>query len=291
MKDFATYSKQMYIDVIKEEAALTCREAMVYTPPLDGANGGQGDKKIAEKWGNMAVEKDIRSFVVAKNNLLAASLDTQSDFVKWKNTPHQKLGGTDSAIARIARDANIKRAYQAAKNLLSNNQTAKHQLLKTTAAIKAKHDELRAQYRGRIRKNRGPKLQQPFLADEKLIKDYIKQRQQRVGWMKSGWLDTIRKIGPATINGIPKNFGVKDLNKFITRHVNASGLVNLSINNSTSGGIEMYIENSMGDTLGVSTMAQTIAKVQFVRGEKMFKRLQHFQNAAIDSFNNGIKPS
>ena len=292
MKDYVDYTRQMYIDVIKEEGALTCREAMVYSPPLDGQGGGKGDKKIAERWGNFAVERDIRSFVVPKERLLEASIGSQADFIKWKNTPHQNFKGNNSIIAQIARDANIKRAYQAAKNLIANKKFQdKVNVLKTESEIKSKHDEFRKLYRGRIRKNGGPKLMIPYVGDKKIIDAYIKKRQERVGWMKSGWLDTIRKIGPATINGIPKNFGLKDMPQWITRHVNASGLVDLKVGPKSDGGIVLYVSNTMGDIFGVSTLAQTIEKVSFVRGEKMFKRLQHFQNAAIDSFNNGRKPS
>ena len=290
-KDFAEYTRQMYEDIIKEEGALTCREAMVYSPPLDGQGGGKGDTKTAEKWGNWAVERDVHSFVVSKNKILSLNIDSQSAFNKWKNTVNPNVDKTDSVIAKIRRDANVKRAYQQARNLLGNKPQAKIEVLTTEAQIKAKHDQLRGQYKGRIRKNRGPKLMQPYVADQKLIDAYIKNRQQRVGWMKSAWLDAIRQIGPPMINGVAKNFGVKDLNKFITRHVNSQGYAGLSASTSSAGKIDLTVRNNIGDIFSVSSMAGTVQAVQRAREGKMFKRLQHLQRAAIDKTNKGTKNS
>jgi large subunit ribosomal protein L7/L12 len=44
--DFKKETRQIIEDVLKEESCLTAREAMVYTPPMDGA-GGQ--KEVVEE--------------------------------------------------------------------------------------------------------------------------------------------------------------------------------------------------------------------------------------------------
>jgi len=290
-KNFAEYTKQTIIDVLKEEGALTCREAMKWSPPLDGKSGGQGDKKIAEKWGNWAVERDVHSFISPKNKILSLNLNTQSEFNKWQKTVIPSLDKSDSIIAKIRRDANVKRAYQAAKNLLSNKPQAKLEVLATESQIRAKHDQLRGQYRGRIRKNNGPRLMQPFIGDDKMISAYIKKRQERVGWMKAGWNDAIKKIGPPVINGVPKNFGIKDLNQFITRHINSNGFTSLDIGMTGNGKVYFTVKNEVGNIFRVAELAQTEQKVIQARSNKMAARMYHLMDAAIDKTNKGTKNS
>jgi hypothetical protein len=290
-KDFAEYTRQSIKDVLLEEGALTSREAMVYTAPMEGNGGGQGLNKIAEKWGNWAIERDVHSFVTPKNKILQLNLNTQSEFVKWKNTVNPNLDKGDTIIAKIRRDANVKRAYQAAKNLMGNNHNNKFEVLATEAQIKAKHDALRVQFKGRIRKNRGPMLPQPFIGDEKVISAYIKKRQEKVGWMKSGWYDCIKKIPKPTINGIEKNFGIKGLNQFVTRHTNNSGMTKLDVGAGSDGKIFFTVTNLMGNILNVADINRTEIKVIQAREGKMFRRIQHFNRAAIDKTNKGMRLS
>jgi hypothetical protein len=49
------------------EAALMCRDAIIFTPPFK-AGGGGGETKQAELVGRRAVERDINSLFVAKND-------------------------------------------------------------------------------------------------------------------------------------------------------------------------------------------------------------------------------
>jgi hypothetical protein len=104
--------------------------------------------------------------------------------------------------------------------------------------------------------------------------------------MKSGWYDAIKKIGPATINGMPKNFGLKDLPQFITRHVNGYGQVGIQMTTGTGGRSAIVIKNNIGNIFGVAYQANTYLKVISARSGKMKKRMQHFQRAAIAKFKN-----
>jgi hypothetical protein len=281
--DFKKETRQIVEDVLKEESALTAREAMVYTPPMDGAGGGKGDTKTAEKWGNMAVEKDILSVVSYENKALSAAVGpggSSRKFADWKAGKRPKKSGI---IQKIYDDNNFGRAYNKAKQLLSHN--TKLTIYRTQAQIKQEHDSKRQQYRGRIRKNGGGKGI-PALANPAQLKAYIKLRQQRVGYMKAGWLDAIRKIGPATINGMPKNFGVKDLPSFITRHPNGHGQVGIQITSGTGGRSAIIIKNNIGNVFRVADMANTYFKVIQARTGKMKRRMQHFQRAAIEKFKN-----
>ena len=279
--DYKKETRQIVADVLKEEACLTAREAMVYTPPMDGSGGGKGDTKTAEKWGNMAVEKDIVSVVSYENKALAAAVGpggSSRKFADWKNGLRPKKPGI---IQKIFDDNNFGRAYLKAQNLLQHN--SKLNILKTQEQIKKIHDQQRAKYRGRIRKNGGGRSI-PALANPAQLKAYIKKRQERVGWMKSGWLDAIKKIGPATINGMPKNFGIKDMPSFISRHHNGLGQVGVNIMEGTGGQSYIIMRNSIGNIFNVADQARTYFKVIEARTGKMKRRMQYFQRAAIEKF-------
>lgn len=283
---FQEATKQIVEEVMKEEACLTAREAMVYTPPMNGNGGGNGDKKVAEKWGDKAVEGDILSVVSYENKALASAVGpngSMNKFLNWKNDG--KRPKKPGVIQKIFDDQNYRRAYRNATNLLKNN--AKVQILQTAAAIKSAHEEARKLYRGRIRRNRGKTTgfdANIKLANAKQLKDYIKERQKRVGWMKSGWLDVIKTIGPARISGMPTNFGVKDLPQFITRHNNKMGLVNISMTSGVGGGSQIKITNKMGNAFNVAREAEVFNRVISARSGKMKKRMRYFINWNIKQF-------
>jgi len=274
-------TRQIVEDVLKEESALTAREAMVYTPPMDGKSGGKGDTKTAQTWGNFAVEYDILSVVTYENKALAASVGPEGDakkFAKWKSGIRPKKPGI---IQKIYDDENYDRAYNKSKQLLHHNN--KLNVLKTQMQIKLIHDSKRMNYRGRIRKNNRAK-ELPALANPKELNEYIEKRQERVGWMKSGWYDAIKKIGPATINGMPKNFGLKDLPQFITRHSNGMGQVGINMVQGAGGKSSIVIKNSIGNIFGVAYQANTYLRVISARSGKMKRRMEYFQRAAIAKF-------
>lgn len=285
---FREATKQIVTDVVKEESCLTAREAMVLTAPMHGKNGGQGDKKVAENWGNFAVENDVRSIIVDDQKSLGAAVGpngSTAKFAKWKSGNRPKKFGI---IRKIFDDNFFDRAYNRAKNLFSHN--SKLMILTSEAQVKQLHDQKRQLYRGRIRRNGGSYIQNyhnPAFAEKGILTNYIKKRQQRVGWMKSGWLDAIRKIGPATINGMPKNFGVKDLPQFITRHSNNLGMVNIkNAADPSSAEIAIVITNKIGNIFKISYLTDTYRLVIRNRMGKMAKRMKHFQRAEIEKFNN-----
>jgi hypothetical protein len=285
---FRLATKQIVADVVKEESCLTAREAMVLTAPMHGKNGGQGDKKVAEVWGNFAVDNDVRSVVVDDQKSLGAAVGPNGSvakFAKWKSGNRPKKFGI---IRKIFDDNFFDRAYNRAKNLFSHN--AKLQILTSEAQIKQLHDQKRQMYKGRIRRNGGAYIRyhhNPAFAEKKLLDNYIKKRQERVGWMKSGWLDAIRKIGPANINGMPKNFGVKDLPQFITKHTNNLGMVNIkNAGDPNSAEIAIVITNKIGNIFKISYLTDTYRLVIMNRMGKMAKRMAHFQRAEIEKFKN-----
>lgn len=297
---FLAYAKvtgQTLIDLVKEEAALTCREAMVYSPPLDGENGGMGDKKIAETWGDAAVANDVRSFMTPDSKSLAASVSAATGngnkFAKWKAGKRPKAG----LLQKIYDDNNFARAYSKARNLFIYRTVN----LVSADGIKQEHDKERRLYRGRIRRNNGPSTknspERRKIAPESAIKSYIKTRQKRVGFMKAGWLACIAKIGPPLINGIPKNFGVKALPAWIKRHASGHGQVSIVGGDIAMAGklsraenrMNIIVKNDIGNIFGAAERAATATQVLMVRAGKMQARAKHFQMIAAQKFNAGEK--
>jgi hypothetical protein len=295
-KDFARYTHQLTVDLVKEEGALTAREAINYSPPIDGASGGKGDKKIAEKWGNYAVENDIKLTVTSDTKNLEAAVSSKANarqkFNKWKAGKPPNVSGV---IKAIWEDADQDRAFKRAKSLYGNS--TRFNVIENLSELKLRHERIRANYRGRIRKNGGRgvnggvKGEAPAFADQKLIAAYIKKRQERVGYMKAGWVDAINKIGKPMINGVPKNFGLRKLPSWITRHKTGSGSVGLDEFVAAGGSqVIMTIRNDLGNIFGVAYLAGTEVYVLSVRAGKMTKRLKHFMRAAIAKANRNQSP-
>ena len=292
---YAKHTGQLLIDLLKEEAALTCREAMIYSPPLDGMGGGKGDKKIAETWGDAAVANDVRSFMTPDSKSLAASVAAGSGngnkFARWKAGKRPKAG----LLQKIYDDQDFARSYSKARNLFAYRTLN----LVNSDGIKVEHDKERRMYRGRIRRNNGPSTkrspERQKIAPESAIKAYIKARQKRVGFMKAGWFAIIAKIGPPKINGVPKNFGVKALPAWIKRHAAGHGQISIVGGEIATAGkldrgenrMNILIKNDIGNIFGAAERAATAMEVLRARAGKMAARAGHFQKIAANRFNSG----
>ncbi len=294
--DFGAYTRQLTEDLVKEEGALTCREAINYSPPLDGAAGGKGDKKIAERWGNWAVANDILTVVTEDSKSAAAAVNARQGafdkFVKWRQGKPPKSEGV---LMRIWKDTNTQRAFARAKVLLRKwNGSRNHQVL-NEPTLEARHNRIRKLYRGRIRKNGGKAIMGTSegyaFAPAKVIKDYIKKRQTRVGWMKAGWVVAIHKLGKPKINGMEKGFGLRKLPTWITRHNAQHGFVGLNKYQTNSNNILLTVRNDLGNIFGVGYLAGTKRYVMGVRAGKLQRRLNRFMRAAIEKANKAQKPT
>ena len=285
--DFRKVTGQAMIDLVKEEGALTCREAIKWNAPLDGKNGGGGDKKIAETWGDKAVELDVKSVALPANASLQATVNSSLAnyrlFSDWKRGA-RPMGGI---IGKIWDDNNTKRAYQMAKNLYANNPAE----VLDSSGLMAIHNKQRAMYRGRIRRNGGPSdKNHQRVTSVAVMKDYIKKRQLRVGFMKSGWLAAIRKIGPPKINGIPKNYGVKDMPAWISRHAAIHGTaifrgLEQGSRTSLDQSANLIVRNDLGNIFRSAERSATFLKVTMARAGKMEKRIAYYQRSNAFKFN------
>lgn len=304
-QDFGAYTKQLTVDLVKEEAALTARAAINFSPPLDGGDGnagsggGKGDKPISKRWGEFAVTNDVLTVVTEDSKSLAAAIasrrNSRDKFEKWRQGKPPKTGGV---LDKIWRAKNGDRAFNMAQNLFKNWGKARLNFIENEQTLEAAHNQARALYKGRIRKNGGRdregKLKgQPFkFAPYKIIRDYIKKRQQRVGWMKAGWVACINKIGKPVINGMEQTRGMRKLPAWITRHNATHGKVGITIvEGAGSNNVFIAIRNDLGNIFGVGYLAGTKQYTLGVRQGKLQKRLNHFMRIAIEKANKGQKPT
>lgn len=298
-KNFAAYTKQLTEDLVKEEGALTCREAINYSPSLDGVSGGRGDKKVAENWGNWAVANDIGLIVSEDSKSLATAMRSGSSarqkFYKWKSGKPPNVSGI---IKKLWEDQDNERAFKKAQNLFGRWAGQRINLIQSETELKLRHERIRANYKGRIRKNGGRSPtggvngEAPAYADKKLIAAYIKKRQLRVGFMKAGWVDAINKVPKPMINGIPKTFGLRKLPTWVTRHKVGHGAVGLSVyKGAGTNNAMMVVRNDLANIFGVGYLAGTKTYVLAVRIGKMTRRLKHFMRIAINKANNNQSPN
>lgn len=292
LNEYRLFSGKCMRDVLLEEAALTSRELMVFTPPIV-QGGGKGLSKAAEVLGKEAIEKDVRSIFNSTNDPqgrsafalmgMAVVAGDRSLFEKARKD------GTMTNKARgifrgVLDDPDPDRAYRQFSNRFRAAFEAKagNTVVKDLRGI---HDAKRAKYAGRIRKNNGataPELRQ--MADDAALKAYIKQRQKKVGELKAGWLDVIMSLPKPETPGIQKTYGIKGVPAWVVKNRTGTGYTNFSGQPNTAN-FSLRIGNSIGDNEGVSTDARTLEKVMAVRTGKLFKRAEALMLYGIDKFN------
>ena len=293
-----TYLHSFTRDILYQEAALAARAFMKFTPPIP-SGGGMGDSKQARKQGEKAVAKDVASFMMDKSkstlNTLAELTDDYQTFVAWRSRK-DALKMSNKVLQKIHADTDVDRAYKKMVNLRGSNGEKYRRmapLLKTKPEIKRVHDELRRDYKGRIVRNGGPGMSvqiRPFVAEKKLIDQYVKDRQQAVGKLSSGWWDVIKKIPTIRIRGIDANSGRKDVPEWIKRHQAPSMFIDrvgpvATVNSSVT------IINAIGDIFGVAKDADTKANVIRYRQRNISKRpYQRVLDQAILTATRGGKP-
>ena len=292
LNEYRLFSGKCMRDVLIEEAALTARELMVFTPPLVNG-GGKGLSKAAEVAGRNAIEKDIRSIFNSTNDPqgrsafalmgMAVAADDRSLFEKARKDGVM----TDKArgiFRGVLDDEDPERAFRQFSNRFRAAFEAKagQVVVKDLANI---HQNAKRQSNGRIRKNGGavrPELRQ--MADDAALKAYIKKQQQHVGRLKAGWLDDIMSLPKPTTPGIQKNFGIKGVPVWVFKNRSGTGYTRFTGQPDTAN-FSLVIGNSIGDNDGVSTDARTLEKVMAVRTGKLFKRADALLQYGIDNFN------
>ena len=293
LNEYRLFSGKCMRDVLLEEAALTCRELMVFTPPLVNG-GGKGLSKAAEVAGKTAVERDIRSIFNSDADPegrsafslmgMAVVAGDRSLFEKARKD------GVSTNKARgifkgVLNDPDPDRAYRQFANRFRAAFEAKAGQA-VVKDLKGTHDAMKAKYAGRIRKNNGPGVAKELrqLADEAAMKAYIKQQQKNVGRLKAGWLDVIMSLPKPETPGIQKTYGIKGVPAWVLKNRAGNGYTSFSGQPNTAN-FGMVIGNSIGDNDGVSTDARTLEKVMAIRTGKLFKRADALMMYGVDKFN------
>ena len=310
LAEYRIATGQTHRDVILEEAALCARDAMIYTPPMPGSQGGmrstdkgKGGKGLsldARRAGDAAIARDILSIFRKPTPIsflgeLALSVEEKnaSDFAKIRNRPEGRTV-TNEILKKIIADPDPDRAFQKATNLFNRTSGTLRAAIseaeiqkggKFTGDLRSYHDWVRSQYRGRITRHGGPRNRgiKPVKVDARAIESYIKSRQLRVGYMKAGWRESIAMLPKPKINGIEKNFGVKGIPSWVSRHFGGNGYVYMNGKPGTKFGL--LIGNKIGDILGIGREADVLNLVIDGRIGKLEKRAAHFFEKHAKRFN------
>lgn len=293
LNEYRLFSGKCMRDVMLEEAALTCRELMVFTPPL-ASGGGKGLSKAAEVAGKNSVEKDIRSIFNSDADpqgrsafALMGMAVVAGDRGLFESA--RKAGVMTNKAKSIFRgvldDEDPDRAYRQFSNRFKKAFEAKagETIVKD---LKGTHDAMKAKYAGRIRNNHGPGIPKELrkMAEEAAMAKYIKTEQRKVGMLKAGWLDVIMSLPKPETPGVQKNYGIKGVPAWVMKNRNSTGYTSFTGNPNTAN-FGLVIGNSIGDNDGVSTDARTLERVMAIRTGKLFKRAEALMVYGVDKFN------
>jgi hypothetical protein len=130
LEQFAVAANEDMYDTAIQQAALLCRDSIVFTPPML-ASGGGGDTTPAKNLGEKAIKHDVRSFYKSENSSSAAfrmyrSLGAACKF-NDKSMFDRVIKGNagtlkslkSNIVTKIAQDPDYDRAFQKAKNLFA----------------------------------------------------------------------------------------------------------------------------------------------------------------------------
>jgi hypothetical protein len=311
IQKYATRSKQTLKDATLEQAALACRDAAVFTPPL-AKGGGRGLDAAARIAGERAIDRDVGKVVTSLNGgtkktqqarlikrLGSLSLsDNPALFWKVAANGSSILNG-NPFLAKILSDRyngfGTVWGFKKLRNYFNRigtkvaNETANQAYLQSVGAIHAVYKPIYNRTGGRLWKNgrnmSGIDWMFKYVAENKGdIDTYVAQRQQTVGAIKSGWAMALRSLPKPMINGVAKDFGV-DLLKagWVTRHNSVLGRNNSTFTDKLA---EVTITNSKGNVNGIADQAGVLGLVYGNRVKQMPGRIRHLLQLDINKFNN-----
>ena len=291
-KDFQRFLGELQHEMLKQEAALGARAFIKFSPPIP-YGGGPGDKAPAYKQGEIAVERDIRSIVAPRSATLASSVNdlygSRSDFEEWKAKRLTKNSG--SIIEAIHKDTNLERAYKMAQNLFGKSTGGR--ILGDISEIADLHKKERMLYRGRITRNRGPSSdikRKPYFAEPRTINKYITNIKKHVGYLQSGWLRVINKIGTVKLRGQYLSSGTKGVS---SRLYKLTGDGNFRMTTGSRGFVfnvnaTATISNPVGNINNVADEARVREEVIKYRLNQLASRpYNRFLSNAISRYNSG----
>ena len=298
LRQFAANTGQTMRDAALEQAALACQDAATFTPPLP-KGGGRGLSKAAQTAGDQAVAGDIKKLFVAANdrnaNSAAALLGNQLAYATKANDiglfnkiigkgTLQALKGLPPIMRKIANDQDYTRAFAKAKNYFNTTNPIQTDYGQGFVnELRPPHNRIKGKFGGRIGKNVRPTKIKMLVESKSDLDQYIRDRQQMVGMIKSGWASALRSLPKPVINGVPKDFGV-DLLKvaWINRHTQVRGTNSLL---ATEKVVELSVTNTQGNVNNIGVDASVLPLVYANRIKQMKARFEKHMNTTIQLAN------
>ena len=309
IQKYAARSKQTMRDATLEQAAMACRDAAAFTPPL-AKGGGKGLEPSAKKAGERAIDRDVGKVVTSLTG--GTKKTQQARLIKrlgslalndnpalfWKVAANgssilngnaflaQILSTRYNGFGTVWGFKKLRNYFNRIGTKVSNDTTA---YLQSPSEINAIYKPVYNRTGGRLWKNgrnvSGVNWMFKYVAENKGdIETYVAQRQESVGAIKSGWAAALRSLPKPVINGVPKDFGV-DLLKavWITRHRSVSGNNTSSFTDKSA---DVSITNTLGNINGIADQAGVLGLVYGNRVKQMPKRLRFLLQEDINKFNN-----
>jgi hypothetical protein len=216
---FCQVMRKTMAEVVKEEARLLARDACDMFPPFSGSEpkitkGGEGGfgNKARDK-GRAAVNRDIRKIfapldqapggvIAAKGNAYIFHLWVESKMDKNPPSLPSWIINESNATGGLFGLDIYKRFVESRHGNLSGNGNV--MLNESEQQIGVIHRLVRGKTNYRVNKNRKPDF---YIHDWKLVENYIKKTQERVGKLKAGWYHAGLKLGSMPTSGWIKDQG------------------------------------------------------------------------------------
>lgn len=289
-------------DSFIREAGYCCYEFMRYSPPMP-KGGGKGLTGAAKRIGEAAVEADINSVFVSKDDPASAFRmmgdavlrNDVGSFLRWKNVlkkqhseaTYRRRGFTPRGILlAIVQSNNTGHLsdFQAFKNRFGGSAVEANPPQQITDP-RSIHRQLLKASNGRDIRSKAALTQTKYMADAAKITALIKYRKQKVGYLKAGWANTLLALPK------PKDYGpdiqyasTSKVPRWIMRNMGPQGYANFT-GNQDGGNFNLTIGNRVGDNDGVSTQASTMQHVLNVRANKLDREVMRRLGKYIRAFN------
>lgn len=308
MVELVNYTGQTLLDVALKNAALMCRESMLFTPPM-GAGGVGGLTTTGQKAGMKSVERDVRKIYVASDGGGIASvylINQQLSMAVKENNPSEfrqilnsSRKGTllkmSPVMQAIARDYDDDRAFKKAKNYLARTlyKKSEYGTVGFQRQLKPVHQMLLDKHGGRFKIGK-----QPFnpvrswrnrllVQTDAEIMDYVVTRQAHVGRLKAGWWDAMMRLPkPKRPDGSDMEYGRAGVAPYIVAQSSGNGRMDLYSSNRS---VNLVIGNMIGNLNGVADTANVKSIVLGLRTANLRADIEARMKKAAENFNNKSK--
>lgn len=301
------------VDVFLEQAALCCRDSMVFTPPIVKA-GGDGMSKEAKLAGELAIQKDVKSVMVgersgsdrARRGRLfrkmgsASFTNNPSKFWKLASNNMDLFSGNKLWSRMFGSGFGTEKGFKKLKNYFGKigqqeaSDIFNKPIVESREQVRQIHESARKRFGGRIVKNGGPGIEfwQRAVVKDSVLEAYIKERIKMVGRIKAGWVDTLNKLPkPKKLVGSRTriNSGRSGIPLWIKRHAKNEGYVVMSRKDAGNMVLDLTVGNRIGDTDLVATDADVKNLVYGNRVKQMPLMLENMLKAQAEKFNKNKK--